>query len=85
MELETILTLLSIGLGVIATVAGVFWGKARGKLTAVKNLSKEVFDLVRVATDAIEDDKITKEEIAKIKQEAIEVRTAWRVLVGKVV
>ena len=83
MEIETILTLVSVGLGLIATVAGVFWGKAKGKLTAVKNLSKEVFDLVSAAVGAVEDEKITKEEIAKIKQEAVEVKTAWRVLIGK--
>ena len=84
MDTEMILTLVSVVLGLIATVAGVFWGKAKGKLTAVKNLSKEVFDLVKAATDAIEDDKITKAEIGQIKQEATEVKTAWRVLIGKV-
>lgn len=83
MELETILTLVSVGLGVLATVAGVFWGKAKGKLAALKNLSKETFDLVRVAVEALDDDKIDKAEIEKIKQEAVEVRTAWRVLIGK--
>ena len=85
MEAETILTLVSVGFGLIATVAGVFWGKARGKLNALKNLSKETFDLVKVAIEALDDDKIDKAEVDKIKQEAIEVRTAWRVLVGKVV
>ena len=83
MELETILTLVSVGLGLIATIAGVFWGKAKGKLTAVKNLSGEIFDLVKAATDAVDDNKITKEEISRIKQEAVEVKTAWRVLIGK--
>ena len=83
MELETILTLVSVGLGVLATIAGVFWGKAKGKLGALKNLSKETFDLVRVTIEALDDDKIEKSEVDKIKQEAIEVRTAWRVLIGK--
>jgi len=84
MELETILTLVSVGLGLFATVAGVFWGKLKNKMNAVKNLSSEIFDLVKASVDAIEDDKITKAEIEKIKQEATEVKTAWRVLIGKV-
>ena len=83
MEIETILTVVSIVLGLVATIAGVFWGKAKGKLNAVKNLSKETFDLVKVAIEAIDDNKIDKAEVDKIKQEAMEVRTAWRVLVGK--
>ncbi len=83
MELDTILTLVSVGLGVLATVASVFWGKAKGKLNAIKTLSKEVFELVQASVGAIDDDKITPEEIAKIKQEAADVKAAWRALVGK--
>ncbi len=83
MELELILTLVSVGLGVLATVAGVFWGKAKGKLKAVANLSKEIFDLVKTATDALDDNKIDKAEVDAIKKEAIEVKAAWKVLVGK--
>jgi len=83
METETILTVVSIVLGLIATLAGVFWGKAKGKLNQIKNLSKEVFELVQASVGAIDDDKITKEEVEKIKHEAIDVKAAWRVLVGK--
>ena len=78
-----ILTVISAVMGVIALVAGTFWAKGKNRLNAIKNLVKETFDLVKVAIEALDDDKIEKAEVEKIKQEAIEVRTAWRVLIGK--
>ncbi len=83
MELETILTIISAILGVIAMVAGGFWAKAKGKVGAIKNLSKEVFELVSTAVNAIEDDKITKDEVNAIKKEAEEVKAAFHALIGK--
>jgi len=83
MELEMILTVISAVLGVVALVAGTFWAKGKSKLASIKNLVKETFDLVKVTIEALDDDKIEKSEVEKIKQEAIEVRTAWRVLIGK--
>lgn len=83
MELETLLTIISAVLGVVAMVAGGFWMKAKGKLSAVKNLAKEAVDLVQVAVESLDDDKITPEEVASIKKEATEVKAAWKVLVGK--
>ena len=83
MDTQTILTIVSAILGVFALVAGGLWAKGKGKLNAVKNLMKESYDLVNVAVSAIDDDKITKEEVDQIKQEASEVKVAWRVLIGK--
>ena len=83
MEDSMILTVISAIMGVVALVAGTFWAKAKGRLNAIKSLVKETFDLVKVAIEALDDDKLTKTEIDRIKQEAIEVRTAWRVLIGK--
>lgn len=83
MELNTILIVISAILGVVGIVLGNHWLKAKGKLNEVKNLSKESFDLIKVAIEAIEDDKITPDEVQKIKDEALEVRTAWRVLIGR--
>lgn len=84
METELILTLVSVGLGLIATVAGGFWLKAKGKLADIKTLAKETTDLVTVAVNAIEDNKITPEEVARIKKESVEVKAAWRKLIGRV-
>ena len=78
-----LLTVISAVMGVVALVAGTFWAKGKNKLAAIKNLTKETFDLVKVAIEALDDDKLTKAEIDQIKQEATEVRTAWRVLIGK--
>ena len=84
METDLILTLVSVGLGLIATVAGGFWLKAKGKLSDIKTLAKETADLVTVAVNAIDDNKITPEEVAQIKKEAVEVKAAWRKLIGRV-
>jgi len=83
MELSTILTVVSVVLGLIATLAGGLWAKSKGKLNAAKELAREAFELVDVAVSSIEDDKITVEEVEKIKEEAQQVKIAWRVLIGK--
>lgn len=83
MELETILTIVSAVLGVFGIVAAGLWAKAKGKINAVKNLAKEAVDLVQVAVGALDDDKITSEEVASIKKEATEVKAAWKALIGK--
>jgi divalent metal cation (Fe/Co/Zn/Cd) transporter len=82
MELD-IWTIVSAVLGLLSVVAGGLFLKAKNKLGAIKNLVKETFDLVKVAIEALDDDKLEKAEVEKIKQEALEVRTAWRVLIGK--
>jgi divalent metal cation (Fe/Co/Zn/Cd) transporter len=76
-------TILTIVIGVVATLFGTFWKKAQGKLLGVYLLAKEAVDVAKAATDALEDNKITEEEIAKIKKEAQEVKDAWHNLLGK--
>ena len=82
MELD-VWTIVSAVLGVVALVAGGLWKKGKGKLLQVYNLVQEILDVVESATLALEDDKITKEEVAGIKKEASEVKTAWQKLLGK--
>lgn len=83
MDLQTILIIVSSILGVVAIVLGERWVKAKGKLSQVTDLAKEVYELVDAATSALDDDKISPEEVNKIKQEAAEVKAAWRILIGK--
>ena len=78
-----VLTVVSVVLGAIAVLAGGFWLKAKNKLSAIKNLAKESYDLVTVAIDAVGDNAISKAEVAAIKKEALEVKAAWKVLIGK--
>jgi divalent metal cation (Fe/Co/Zn/Cd) transporter len=83
MELD-IWTIVSAGLGLVAVVAGGFYAKVKGKLSSIIALGKEAVDLAQVAVKSLDDNKITKEEVEQIKKEALEVRSAWRVLTGKV-
>lgn len=85
METNVILTLVSVGLGLIATIAGVFWGKARGKLKQVVNLFKQVYELVDAVFKMIEDNTITQPELDILKKEAADVRVAFKELIGKTI
>lgn len=78
-----VLTIVSIVIGAIAALFGGFWLNAKGKLTQLYLLGKESVDVAKAAIDALEDDKITPEEVAKIKKEAEEVKEAWHKLLGK--
>lgn len=78
-----VLTIISVVLGAIAALAGGFWLKAKGKLSQVRSLAKESYDLVNVAVSALDDNTLSKEEVAAIKKEAEEVKVAWKVLIGK--
>jgi len=83
MNAEMILTLVSLALGLIATILGGRWITAKGKLKQFKNVIKEGYDVVSVSIVAIEDDKITKEEVEQIKQEGAEFKAAFKLLMAK--
>ena len=76
-------TIVSAALGLVAVVGGGAYLKAKGKLADAQNLVKEGYDVVRVAVEAVGDDKITKEEAQAIKKEALEVVAAFKKLIGK--
>ena len=78
-----VLTIISIVLGAIAALFGGFWLKAKGKLSQIKTLAKESYDLVNVSVSALDDNTLSKEEVAAIKKEALEVKVAWKNLMGK--
>ena len=83
MTLETILFIVSGVLTVAATILGVKWNGIKTKLVQIKNLGKEAIDVAVVAVDAVQDDKITKEETDAIVKEAKEVAAAFKLLIGK--
>ena len=76
-------TIISLVLGVVTVVFGGFWLKAKGKLQQIKNLVKEATDVITVTVGALDDDKLSPEEISQIKQEAAEVVAAFKILIGK--
>ena len=92
-------TIITVVLGLVAAVAGGFWLKAKGKLSQIASLIKETVELVNkafsVPTKAIamlDDNTVTKDEIAELKalftelrEEAADVKAAWKLLFpGKV-
>ena len=58
-------------------------GKVKGKLAAFAKLAKEGLDVVNSVVDALEDDTLTKEEVEKVKKEAVEFIGAWKAMIGK--
>ena len=76
-------TIISLVLTVVSVAFGGFWLSAKGKLGQVKNLVKEATDVITVSVGALDDDKLSAEEIAQIKKEAVEVVAAFKLLIGK--
>ncbi len=76
-------TIVSAVLGLIAVVFGGFWLKAKGKLQQGLALAKETHDLIEVAVEALDDNALDKSEVEAIKKEALEVKAAWKALIGK--
>ena len=76
-------TIVSGVLAVIAAIFGTALTKVKKKIGEFVNLAKQAVELLTVVTDAIGDNTVTKEEIAAMKQEIVEVKAAWKVLWGK--
>ena len=83
LNLDTILVIVSAVLGILAMVLGVKFTNAKGKAGQLLSLGKEGMDVISAAVKALDDNTITKDEIEIIKKEALEVRNAWRLLIGK--
>ena len=76
MELETILFILSGVLTVLASVFGVRYSKVKAAL-------KETKEAVVTVIDAVEDDKVTKDETDAILKEVKEMGVAWGLVFKK--
>ena len=76
--------IVSAALGLLAVIASGFFLKAKGKLKQVVTLGKEALDVAVAAVDALEDNAIDKSEVEAIKKEALELKAAWKALLGKV-
>jgi len=83
MDLDTILTIVSAIMGIVALLAGGFWLNAKGKLNQFKNVVAEGYDVIKAAVEAIDDDKIDRAEVELIKQEAAEFKAAVKLLFAK--
>ena len=75
-------SVLSVVFALIATVAGGFWLKAKGKLKQIGNVAKEGYEAIEAVVTAFDDDKIDATEQAAIKKEALEAWAAIKILLG---
>lgn len=75
--------IVSLLLLIVSTVFIGAWMTAKNKARQIYNLGKEAIDVAKAAIDALDDNKITKEEVELIKKEAQEVAAAWRILRAK--
>ena len=83
MDTNTILTIVSIVLGLAATLLGGKWLIAKNKLNQFGNVLKEGYDVISTAIDSVEDNKIEPVELDNIKKEIGEFSAALKLLFGK--
>jgi len=79
----TFWTVLSVIFAAVTTLFAGLWNKVKGKLAAFAKLAKEGLDVVNSVVDALEDDTLSKEEVLKVKKEALEFIGAWKAMIGK--
>lgn len=82
MELD-VWTIVSAVLGLLAVVAGGFWLKAKGKIAQVGGVLKEAYEVVAKLHTVLEDNTVSKAEVAELKKELADVKTAFFELIGK--
>lgn len=80
LDLSTIITIV---VAIVGTFAGGFWLKAKGKLSKIIKLGSEAIEVANTLNKALEDDKITKDEINQLKKEVADVKAAWKNLTNK--
>lgn len=76
-------TILTLVLAALSTFFGVFWGKVKGKLGQIVSLVKEIYEAAEVMEKALEDNKITSDELKSIKSNFNDVKVKFKELVGK--
>ena len=73
----------TIIIGIVATVFGSAWAFLKNRLALVAKLARESVDVITEIDKSLSDDKLTKQEIERIKSERKDVRTAWQELIKK--
>ena len=76
-------TIVSVVVAAIAALFGVQWGIVKGKISQVASLVRETLELINALLKALEDDKVSSEEVALLKSKANDVKVAFKVLLGK--
>lgn len=76
-------TIISGVLAVLGTVFATAFVKIKKKIGQFVTLARKTVDLLETVTTAIGDNTVTKEEIAEIREDIAEVKTAWKALWNK--
>lgn len=76
-------TIITVVIALLGTFAGGFWLKAKGKISKIVKLGSEAIEVATTLNKALEDDKISKEEIEQLKKESNDVKVAWKDLISK--
>ena len=80
MDIWAIITVI---LGVAGTIFSGVFVKVKGKLSKIVKLGTEAIEVAKALEAALEDNKITKEEVEGLKKELSDVKEAWKDLVKK--
>jgi len=78
-----ILAIISGVLAIGGAFAGPWMVKANKKLAAIANIVKETSDVISKVSLALEDNKITAEEVVELQKELQDVKVAWKALFEK--
>lgn len=76
-------TIVSGALAVLATIFGAAFAKVKSKLKDIINFGKESLDVLFVGSEALEDNAVDATEVAKLKKEIGEAKTAWKKIWNK--
>ena len=76
-------TIITIVFGLLTTFVGGFWLKVKGKFSEVVKLGSELLEFMQILQTALDDDKLTKEEIARLKKEGGDISIAWKKLISR--
>jgi|WetSurSiteA1Bulk_404760.scaffolds.fasta_scaffold219607_2 hypothetical protein len=75
--------IVTIILGILSTVFGTFWYKAKSRLGLIVKAAIETVDVAESFEEALKDNTITKEEVEMIKAEFVEAKEALKAVVAK--
>ena len=83
MDINIILTIISSALALFGAVASGFLVKAKGKLAQLVTVGREFVDVANEVEKILLDNTITKEEVAALKVQLVEAKSAFKALITK--
>ena len=75
--------IVSVVLGVLASIFGVAFKKVKAKIDQVYSFLKEGLEVIFELTEALKDNNIDAEEVKALKQAVAEAKGAWKAMWNK--